>query len=267
MFKLSWTAVICKENSILKKRAFTLIELLVVIAIIALLLAILMPGLNLAKQKAKKLVCLSNHKQIGIGLTSYTVDNDQKFPLFPGEGGNGVPYFYLKKQNNLADDILNYVGDNPEIFVCPLSPAEPPDRTLREPKQGRWNFCYMGNYNNTTLNYVSPVKRSTASGMNGLWSEHTADVGSSNGYIRASHVKRSELGKFPNTPARRNEYSLSYSQWSLTDEKNITGVSCLFVDGSSRELKLEQMYYKKTSYGGNWYPPARGYMPNNSDPR
>ena len=267
MFKLSWRAEIRKGNFILKKRAFTLIELLVVIAIIAMLLAILMPGLKMAKKKAQKLVCLSNHKQIGIGLTSYAVSNEQRFPAFYGEGGNGSPYFYATKKNNLADDILTYVGDTPKVFVCPMSLAEPPDRTLRSGGNGRWNFTYMGNYKSAKLNYESPVKRSTASGTNGMWSEHTADVGSSHGYIRASHVKRSDLGKFPNTPGRKQEYGLSYSQWSVTDEKNITGVSCLFVDGSSRELKLEEMYYKKTSYGGNWYPPARGYMPNNSDPR
>ncbi len=62
-----------------RKRGFTLIELLVVIAIIALLLAIVMPSLGLAKRKAKMVVCRSNLKQWGTIFVMYTQDNDDRF--------------------------------------------------------------------------------------------------------------------------------------------------------------------------------------------
>jgi prepilin-type processing-associated H-X9-DG protein/prepilin-type N-terminal cleavage/methylation domain-containing protein len=61
-------------------RAFTLIELLVVIAIIALLLAILLPSLNRARQQAKKIACLSNMRQVGIALQAYFLDFDYRLP-------------------------------------------------------------------------------------------------------------------------------------------------------------------------------------------
>jgi len=58
--------------------AFTLIELLVVIAIIALLMAIMMPGLNRAREQGKRAMCLSNLKQLMLGWIMYTDDNDDK---------------------------------------------------------------------------------------------------------------------------------------------------------------------------------------------
>lgn len=62
-------------------KGFTLVELLVVISIIALLLSILMPSLQKARQQAKALVCSNNIKQLAMGWRFYEADNDGIFPI------------------------------------------------------------------------------------------------------------------------------------------------------------------------------------------
>ena len=64
-----------------KRSGFTLIELLVVIAIIAILAAILFPVFAKAREKARQTSCLSQTKQIGLGLMQYNQDYDEKYPF------------------------------------------------------------------------------------------------------------------------------------------------------------------------------------------
>jgi prepilin-type N-terminal cleavage/methylation domain-containing protein/prepilin-type processing-associated H-X9-DG protein len=99
-----------------RNKGFTLIELLVVIAIIAILAAILFPVFAQAREKARQISCLSNVKQIGLGLQMYTQDYDETMPaafasVAPINGGGiaTIPY---------DAQILPYIK-NDQIFKCP----------------------------------------------------------------------------------------------------------------------------------------------------
>lgn len=123
------------------KRAFTLIELLVVIAIIAILAAILFPVFAQAKEAAKKTMCVSNLKELGLAFQMYGGDNDDNFPapitnlgvpngstVLPPTWITGDPtrhdkyvdaggiYPYVKQRNN---------GGAQNMFGCPNAKPAP----------------------------------------------------------------------------------------------------------------------------------------------
>lgn len=133
-----------KTNLKKNKFGFTLVELLVVISIIALLLSILMPSLQKARESAKKVVCLSNLKSCSLVWGLYAADNKDVI----------VPANYLRdevKRPAWFDRLARYVPSSNDLIYRAKWP-EKPDRTifmcpsLKATYVDSWGIAYATSY-------------------------------------------------------------------------------------------------------------------------
>jgi prepilin-type N-terminal cleavage/methylation domain-containing protein len=108
-----------------RHHGFTLVELLVVIGIVALLIAILLPALNRARASAIQVQCLSQLRQIMLGLHIYAHDNHGLLPARTfAAGGYGYPHQMRRSdaQGNVYDLKESFLApylDSPQVVVCP----------------------------------------------------------------------------------------------------------------------------------------------------
>ena len=94
------------------RHGFTLIELLVVIAIIAILAAILFPAFARARENARRASCMSNLKQVGLGVFQYTQDFDERFPPYSNTTGP------TQEANGWVVILQPYLKST-QILLCP----------------------------------------------------------------------------------------------------------------------------------------------------
>jgi len=166
------------------KSGFTLIELLVVIAIIAMLLSILLPSLNKAKEQAKKVQCAAHMKGLGLGLQVYASEYNGTFPacIMPGSLSWIQPGYSHWWQLGLQ------YAQNDKLIRCPSIP-------IKRFPDGDWNGRdYMTgfglNYNGWNSKPLADWKENDPDGGFGYWVGTTDKRMERGGCIKIFQVHR-----------------------------------------------------------------------------
>ena len=122
-------------------KSFTLVELLVVVAIIAVLVGLLTPAIAGARERTRRVKCVSNLRQIGLGMKMYATDNNGDFPdKYLGSTVNC--YEHLRPLSN----VLSNVG---YIFTCPSDKDKTMTNKLITITDNNISYDYVRNQNTT----------------------------------------------------------------------------------------------------------------------
>jgi hypothetical protein len=196
----------------------------------------LLPALASAKEKAKRVQCLGNEKQIGLGALMYAADNQEKFPPV-NKAGTGGSYIVNAMDKPIADAIDNYLRlkeNSVSIWVCPnrLDTPAPGLPSYNGGSQMYIGYCYLAGMLNwpTAINpsgkSYSPVKTISAKSYWALSADCNMKVGNQwAGTVAAGYGF--EYGKIPAHPRKGGVPA---------------GGNQVFADGSGGWYKFETMY-------------------------
>jgi prepilin-type processing-associated H-X9-DG protein/prepilin-type N-terminal cleavage/methylation domain-containing protein len=126
------------------RRAFTLVELLVVIGVIAVLIGLLLPALNAARQQSRAVACLSNLRQLAQAATAYTVENQGYYPPSRWiDGAISYNWDFTNDNGTVVPGLLWAGQSNPQVQQCPSFDGA--SNAAGDPYTGyNYNASYIG---------------------------------------------------------------------------------------------------------------------------
>ena len=139
----------------LNSKQFTLIELLITVAILAILVGLLLPALNSAREKARGATCLSNLKQCGLAIHSYAGDNNDYAAL--REAGTGWVSFFAdvpdERIANRPNSGAKYLSKG--CAVCPSVKPGKYDTSTSDKAKEAYAYNYTGRVARGTFNFAA----------------------------------------------------------------------------------------------------------------
>ncbi len=132
--------------SINRKRGMTLIELFVVLVVIALLAAILLPGVQHASHCSLRYRCANNLKQIGLAYRVWEGDHGDRFPMSVPETNGGTMEFVTGQNAFRHYQVMSNELSTPKILFCPF-----------DSETNRWIATNWVNFNNSNISYFVGV--------------------------------------------------------------------------------------------------------------
>ena len=248
-------------------RGFTLVELLVVISIIALLVAILLPALNRARQLAKAVVCQANLGQFGKITLLYRMDHDDNF-LSSGYGMDlTIPADQLNQSVKDAQSMngLRRYYENPDFRVCPRAsiPAVPPpggtDFAARGTTFRAWGFfdssvwwLHEGDYGSYGINiwYNQPHKATTGvtyGGRDVTWFWRPSTIKGAHNIPMFLDCIELNVGPYDTDlpPEVPDLFGPAVDMKVSTIDRHHGGVNAVFADYSARKVGLKELWKLK----------------------